>query len=92
MMSHGFRYGPRCVGGSQARNDNCGHDAWHAFRAASEHITDLLPCTGANQGGYDLEGIADIQFHPNDPQHMLFHGLGFHHWVSTDFGKTFKVR
>ena len=49
-------------------------------------------CAGANQGGYDLEGIADIQFHPNDPQHMLFHGLGFHHWVSTDYGKTFKVR
>ena len=39
-----------------------------------------------------LEGIVDIQFHPQDVQHMLFHGLGFHHWITQDSGRTFKVR
>ena len=38
-----------------------------------------------------MEGIVDIQFHPEDTQHMLFHGLGFHHWITQDSGRTFKV-
>ena len=58
--------------------------------------SEAVACAGAMTdesafGMSGLEGIVDIQFHPDDTQHMLFHGLGFHHWITEDSGKTFKV-
>lgn len=30
--------------------------------------------------------------HPNNTGQMLFQGLGYHHWISNDFGQSFQVR
>ena len=40
---------------------------------------------------HDIMGVRDITVHPENPGRMLFQGLGFHHWISEDFGETFQV-
>ena len=43
--------------------------------------------------GGDMAGILDLYFHEDHPEKILFAGPAYHHWVTSDFGRTFtKVR
>ncbi len=53
----------------------------------------LLPATGAlteeEGAGGDMAGILDLYFHADHPEKILFAGPAYHHWVTSDFGRTF---
>ena len=46
---------------------------------------------GVDAARHDITGVREIILH-SKPGRMLFQGLGFHHWISENFGETFEAR
>lgn len=71
-------------------------DAQAATLAAASGCKPTMSACGvypgsAPPGQKQVIGIREITMHPSSPGRMLLQGLGFHHWVSNDYGKTFQV-
>ena len=39
-----------------------------------------------------LTGVLDILYHPNQPHKMLLQGAAHRHWVTEDYGGSFRYR
>lgn len=71
-------------GGALWRSDNNGRsDSW---RDATPAIAASLP-----QGNTTLTGVMDIHWHESKPDRILFQGKGRFHYLSNDYGATFKA-
>ena len=46
---------------------------------------------GVDPARHDITGVKDITWHPNKTGLILAQGLGYHHWVSDNFGETWQA-
>ncbi|KAL4423249.1 hypothetical protein ABPG77_000041 [Micractinium sp. CCAP 211/92] len=71
-------------GGALWRSDK--HGAYDSWSDQTQKIAAALP-----QGNISMTGVMDILWHEKKPDRIFFQGKGRYHFVSTDYGVTYKA-